>query len=100
MSSSEYVIIAAAVSADGLYTSDAKNITTSQEAKLPGTNLGGNANSYIVSEKGQYKFETTKVNGSEISDINSADWLWMTKGNNSSNPVSYTHLTLPTNSLV
>ncbi|MFR0774634.1 MAG: hypothetical protein ACLVBA_10435 [Alistipes finegoldii] len=87
MSSSEYVIIAAAVSADGLYTSDAKNITTSQEAKLPGTNLGGNANSYIVSEKGQYKFETTKVNGSEISDINSADWLWMTKGNNSSNPI-------------
>lgn len=85
--SSEYIISAAAVSEDGLYASDSKNITTAEKPTLPGTSLGGNANSYIVPEKGQYRFETTKVSGAAITDINSAVWLWSSKEGDSSDPI-------------
>ena len=85
--SSEYIISAAAVSEDGLYASDSKNITTAEKPTLPGTSLGSNANSYIVPEKGQYRFETTKVSGAAITDINSAVWLWSSKEGDSSDPI-------------
>jgi len=37
------------------------------------------ANTYIVSEAGDYEFYTKKVSGSEIEGVASVDWIWATK---------------------
>ncbi|MDE6491184.1 MAG: hypothetical protein K2L49_08525 [Muribaculaceae bacterium] len=37
------------------------------------------ANTYIVSEEGEYSFDTRKPNGDLIPDIESAGWIWATK---------------------
>ncbi len=39
------------------------------------------ANCFIVSEKGEYSFAARHVDGTEITDIESADWVWSTKEN-------------------
>lgn len=41
--------------------------------------LGGEANSYVVSAAGTYKFRATHVDGSAIKNIASATWLWREK---------------------
>lgn len=43
------------------------------------TDLGGEANSYVVSAAGSYKFRATHVDGSAIKNIASATWLWREK---------------------
>lgn len=43
------------------------------------TDLGGEANSYVVSSAGSYKFRATHVDGTAIKDIASATWLWREK---------------------
>lgn len=65
----------------------AESGTSSEAETTLSETLGGKANCYIVSEKGSYKFETTKVSGDKIQGIDSAQWLWMTKGDNSSEPI-------------
>lgn len=39
----------------------------------------GAANCYVVTGPGQYSFATRKVNGSEVTGIAEADWVWATR---------------------
>ncbi len=46
------------------------------------------SNCFIVSEEGDYKFETKYVDGSEIEGIATADWAWSSKGKSSGSLIS------------
>lgn len=53
-------------------------------------NLGGGANSYVVSRAGRYYFIPSHVDGTPISGIDHVSWLWREKcGDNLVDEVSY-----------
>lgn len=47
-----------------------------EEQEEVNPDLGGASNAYIVTAAGDYHFAATHVDGTEITDIDHADWLW------------------------
>lgn len=72
-----YVVVVAAVSADGLYAVDSAEAVVGEDPVIGASiDLGECANCYIVPEAGVYSFATERVSGSKVRDIASAGWIW------------------------
>jgi len=82
------VVTVTAVSGDRSISRELKVSQAAGEEKSVDLSAGGTANCYIVSEAGKFRFSTKKVNGDQIAEIASVDWIWYANANGSQQLVS------------